>query len=371
MLLKRTILILFFFISNTFLVLTQSVTNPDISVIPRFKISTDDGSKLPDKREFSQPDFSMEEFEIALQAYLNPYAKADIFLTKAGTGNEPIEIEEAYATILNGLPLDLNVKFGKYKAEFGKLNMTHPHALPFITTPLSYERFMGDEGLNDLGLAVSYIIPISDDFYTRLTLDVLKGNSVNSIDPRNGKYYNGIGLMDTLNNQIYYANSGRFMSFFSLSDNTDFEIGLSELTGIHDPYNKYRFFYTNLDFKYKWKPNMYTGLVIQGEWLHNDRKIAENQNVSSDGFFIFADYQIKKIFSIGTRYDWSESPYSDKDKSNAVSLFFGYYPVEETMAFKLQYQNTNEKFYNQREKDINLIALEIMFSLGPHKVHPF
>jgi len=124
--------------------LSQSVTNPDISVIPRFKISSDDGSKLSEKREFSRPDFNLEELELALQAYLNPFARADIILTKAGLDNEPIEVEEAYATILRGLPLDLNLRLGKYKAEFGKLNITHPHAWPFITNPLSIERFLGD-----------------------------------------------------------------------------------------------------------------------------------------------------------------------------------------------------------------------------------
>jgi hypothetical protein len=177
--------------------------------------------------------------------------------------------------------------------------------------------------------------------------------------------------MDTINNQTYYANSGRLMSFFSLSDNTDLEVGLSGLTGIHDPYNRYRFFYTNFDFKYKWKPNMYTGLVIQGEWLHNNRKVNVNKDIASDGFYIYMDYQFKKIFSIGTRFDWSESPYNNDDKANAVSLFMGYYPVEETMAFKLQYQNTTEKFSNQQDRNVNLIALQIMFSLGPHKAHPF
>ena len=42
--------------------LTQTTVNPDISVIPRFLVQTDDGQKLAQgKREFSQPDLSFQE----------------------------------------------------------------------------------------------------------------------------------------------------------------------------------------------------------------------------------------------------------------------------------------------------------------------
>ncbi|MRR38457.1 hypothetical protein EG829_28180, partial [bacterium] len=136
----------------------QTTINPDITVIPRFLVVTDDGQKLDEgTREFSTPDLQFQEMEIGLQGYLNPYARADIFLAVKGPDLESISLglEEAYLTILRGLPLDLNVRLGKYRVEFGKLNTLHPHAWPFVSQPLVQGRFLGEEGLNDLGVSLS------------------------------------------------------------------------------------------------------------------------------------------------------------------------------------------------------------------------
>ena len=348
----------------------QSSINPDISVIPRFRIETNDGAQLPAKREFGQPEFTMEEFEIALQAYLNPYARADIFLSKAGTGSEPLEIEEGYATFVRGLPFDLNLRVGKYLAEFGRLNPLHPHALPFLTTPLSLERFLGAEGVNDLGISASVLLP-TGEIYTKLTLDLLRGNSIAVLDPSGKSLAGGMGMLDTTGGRIYYANSARLMTFLPMGEDADLEIGLSGLTGIHDPYGKYRFYYGNLDVKYKWKPDAYTAFTCQGEVLVNSRRLNPGSTVSSAGLFVFADYQFKKVFSVGTRYDYSEAPYSQDDKASAIALFFGFYPVEETAAVRLQYQHTILTPAFAPKTEINSIALQFLFSMGPHKAHPF
>lgn len=358
----------------------QTTLNPDISVIPRFRVETNDGENLPTERKFSRPQFTLEEFELAIQAYLNPYARADIFLAKGGAGEEPIEIEEAFATFLRGLPGDINIRIGKYLAEYGKLNSLHPHAWPFLTKPLSLERFLGEEGINDLGLSVSFLVPTGDVLYTRFNIDVLAGNTVAAIDPRSGNLSGGPGYADTLGGKPFYANAARLMTFFPVSENSDIEIGLSSLTGIHDPYNNLRFYYGNLDFKYKWKPSSYTSLVLQGEALLNSRNVATGtdlrgnlitQSLTSSGFYLSGDYQFQKLFTLGTRYDWSQSPYSNDDKAQAIAIFFGYYPVEETTAFRLQYQHTRTSVPGADVVAINSIALQFMFSMGPHKAHPF
>jgi hypothetical protein len=374
------LILIMFFLCCASDVTAQSTLNPDVSVIPRFRLESNDGVNLPAKREFSRPDFSMEEFELALQAYLNPYARADIFLTKPGLGEEPVEVEEAYATFLRGLPLDLNVRMGKYLAEFGKLNSLHPHAWPFLTQPLSQARFLGNEGINDLGVSASILIPTGATLYTKLTVDVLKGSSVAALDPNATQLSGGPGLVDTVSPQPYYANSARLMTFLPVGDNSDLEIGLSGLTGIHDPYNHYRFYYGNLDFKYKWKPDLYRSFVLQGEGLLNFRKVKEGgsdaspvvrKEIVTGGFYVSGDYQFRKIFSIGARYDWTLSPYSKDDKAQGVAVFLGFYPVEETTAFRLQYQHTRTESPGAAKLSVNTVTLQFMFSMGPHKAHPF
>ena len=352
----------------------QSVYNPDISVIPRFLLWTDDGTQLPEHRVYLRPEFTLEELEIGLQAYVNPYARGDIFISMAGIEEPEISLEEAYVTFLKGLPLDMNIRLGKCRVEFGKLNMVHPHARPFVGSPIMQARFLGEEGVNDLGLSASFLLP-TGDVYSRLSLDILAGTSIGALAPGDELAGGGPGLVDTTDGPLLYAQSGRAMTFIPLGDESDIEIGLSALTGIHDPYAKLRFWYWNLDFKYKWKPNDFTSLTVWGEGLLNSRRVSDGaggeQPVSSAGAFLFADYQFLKTFTLGTRFDWSESPYSSADKATAIAVFAGYYPVEESLAFRLQYQRTRTAPAGGEAIIVNSFALQVMFSLGPHRAHTF
>jgi len=344
-------------------VTAQTTINPDISIIPRFLIHSDDGSTdEASGGKFGTPDLSFEELEIALQAYLNPFAKGDIILTIPGPDleNAALGIEEAYVTVLRGLPYDVNLRLGKYRAEFGKLNMMHPHAWPFVTAPLVQERFLG-EALNDLGISASVLLP-TGDVYTRLTVDLLRGTAIGETT----------GLADTTGRSPFYANSARLSSFFPLGEYSDVEVGLSGYTGIHDPYNRDRFWYGNLDFKYKYRPSEYTSLVVQGEYLFNTRTVhlLQEEHVSTSGFYLFSDYQFLKVYSIGARVDWAQSPYSRDDKANGFSVFAGYYPVEETLGLRLQYAHTTTEVPGAT-RAVNSIDVQVLFSLGPHKAHPF
>lgn len=356
----------------------QTSSNPEISVIPRFLIFTDDGAKLDQgKREFARPEFQFQELEAVFAGYLNPYARADVVLALSGPDIESasLGLEEAYLTVLRGLPLDLNLRAGKYRVEFGKLNIMHPHQWPFITQPLSQQRFFGEEALNDLGISASVILP-TGDVYTRFTVDLLRGLSIPE----------GAGLEDTTEVSQPYAASGRVMGFFPVGDDADLEAGISAYTGVHDPYTRDNFWYWNLDFKYRYRPSSYTSLVVQGEYLLNARDAVqgpdlvpfvdgagnpERRSIATSGLYLFADYQFMKVFSAGGRFDWSQSPYSADDAVTGLSLFFGYYPVEETIGLRLEYQHTRTEVPGAEARAVNFIGLQALFSLGPHKAHPF
>ena len=366
--------VLLFFIADTGH--SQSI-NPDISVIPRFLLRTNDGEKLADgKRAFSRPDLSFQELEIALQAYVNPYAKASVVLTLPGPDIEAgkLGLEEGYVTVLRGLPLDLNLRFGKYRVDYGKLNLIHPHAWPFVSQPLSQERFLGEEGLNDLGISASVMLP-TGDLYSTLTVDLLRGSAIGE----------ATGLEDTTGSSPFYSTSARLMGFFPLGENSDLEVGVSGYTGIHDPYHRDRFWYANLDLKYKYRPDSYTSLVVQGEFLHNMREASQDRelqqfvdvdgnpvrrSITTSGLYLYTDYQFMKVYSAGARFDWTESPYSKDNRAMGGAVFLGYYPVEETLGLRLEYQHTKTEL-SGASQSVNTISLQALFSLGPHKAHPF
>lgn len=386
--------ILFIYISCLLLfslqLVAQTSLNPDISIIPRFSISTNDADESHGNEEshkdfqFTTPVGKLDEIELALQGYLNPYARGDVFLSWHGLeGN--VEIEEAYASFVRGLPLDLNIRAGKYLVEFGKLNIIHPHAWSFVNQPFVLKNFLGEEGLNMLGLSASSLLP-TGELYSRLTFDVLRKLPADvHADELHSHAHETAAMVleDTLTDSRYFFSS-RFMTFFPVTEYSDLELGISGLTGIHDRYFDERFYYGNLDFKYKWKPNMYQSLTLQGEWLMNFRRafrdgdttyfIENGKRVSkqflSTGFYFFGDYQFAKRYTVGARVDYSQFPYSNDEYEYGASLFLGFYPVEETTVFRLQFSHTKLNIGHEL-KNINSITLQFMFSLGPHRAHTF
>ena len=93
--------------------------------------------------------------EAAFQAVIDPYARADFFLAASPEG---LEVEEGYITFTS-LPANFLLKAGKMRAQFGKVNTLHTHAMPTVDRPLVTENLVGgEEGLSDAGLSLSHLI---------------------------------------------------------------------------------------------------------------------------------------------------------------------------------------------------------------------
>ena len=380
--------LIFYLLLINSLVMAQSNINPDISLIGMFDTYT---NFIKDTPEYGKLNFDIPSFELFIDGYLNPYARA--------TANIAFEegefsAEEIYAQILRGLPLDIQIKAGKYLLGFGKLNTVHPHAWPFIDRPLWQQMYFSDEGFNDIGLDVNFILP-TEDFYSSLDLGVYTGNSMalntagEETDPD-----------EVRGNSLIFV--GRLGSFFSLNDFNNLDVGLSGSYGnyaqssyfIRDsigfPNQMLKYFYGGLDFKFKYKPDSYTSLVIQGEAILNHRDVIRGtdtdpviETISTYGAFIYFDYQFFKQFSVGAKYDFTYGvigdDYSattlsndDLNTTSGIEGWIGFYPVEETLAFRLSTQYLFFNLDDDMTKDgETTITLHMVFSLGPHKAHQF
>lgn len=372
---------------------SQSNVNPNISAIGTFNTYTNFIKGTP---EYGKINFENPSLELFIDGYLNPYARAtaDVAYEDGEFG-----LEELYANIVRGLPLDVQIKAGKYLVGFGKLNTVHTHAMPFLARPLFHQIYFGEEGFNDIGVNLSFILP-TETFYSNIDLGIFRGDAIAKSDA--GEIENINELRGT--SPIFV---GRLGTFFSLSDFNNLEVGLSasygthaktsyyfQLNGLPDPIQKsLKYLYTGLDFKYKYRPDSYTSLTIQGEALLNNREVlkSEYQNpiffseekISTFGAFIFIDYAFEKKYSIGLKYDYTygiigDEPginslsNDDQNKTTGISGWFGYYPIEETIALKLGVQHLMFDYANGINRDgETTIKLQMIFSLGPHKAHPF
>src|SRR6476661_8365716 len=144
--------------------------NPDIGVIGDFQ-----GSYISKgNKNFNA---YLNETELSLQATVDPYARADFFLSFARdpeTGKYGVDVEEGYLSTLS-LPAQLQLRLGKFRQAVGRINPVHPHALPFIDMPNAYVNYFG-EGLNDEGASLSWLLP-NKSFYQELTFQATAGLS--------------------------------------------------------------------------------------------------------------------------------------------------------------------------------------------------
>ena len=376
----------------------QSNLNPDLSLIGTFNTFTDNVKNTP---EYGKLNFDTPGMEFFIDGYLNPYSRAS---ANIAFHEGEFHLEEIYANVVRGLPLDMQIKAGKYLVGFGKINTIHEHAWPFLDRPLFHQVYFGEEGFNDIGVNFNFILPI-ETFYTDLNLGIFKGDVFSGVHSH-AHEEEETDTHDRGNSPIFV---GRLGSFFSIDDFTNLEVGLSGSYGISSKMHfntlgdstaeheskALKYFYGGFDFKLKYRPDSYTTLTIQGEGFLNHRDVLRAGNlgvnipvdnkekINTYGAYLFIDYLFSKQFSVGAKYDFTYGIVSDelsfntlsnddKNKTHGPSAWIGYYPVEETLAVRLGIQNLTFNYSDgtQREDELK-VTLQLLFSLGPHKAHPF
>ncbi len=323
-------------------------TNPNMSVIGDFRA----WYQTPARRHL---DAEFKEAEIALQSVVDPYARAEFFLSIARdpeSGKFGIDLEEGYLTTLD-LPAHLQLKAGKFRSSFGKINTLHPHALPFISIPNVYQNYLSDEGLNDEGLSLSWLVPNPFEFYQELTIEATRG-------PAESPSF----VRSPVDRFLY---NGHLKNFWDLTDNATLELGLSGATGPNVA--GFSTFLGGVDLTYKWKPlqfNTYQSLVLQTEMLWSDKKMGTDQRVKSWGMYALATHQPAKRWFLTGRFDYSNIPGNASFVQRAYSCVLGWYATEfqkVEMEFKATTSNVHE--------DAHQIVLRSVFVIGAHGAHAY
>jgi hypothetical protein len=135
---------------------------PDISAIGDFAgtyHSLDVGQLSPRSGLYGAPHEvtpHFQELELGLQSVIDPYARADIFISFTPGG---VDVEEAYLTTLT-LPAGFQVRAGKFLSPFGRLNQQHPHVWDFVDAPLAMDRLLSVDSLKGPGVDVAWLAPL-------------------------------------------------------------------------------------------------------------------------------------------------------------------------------------------------------------------
>jgi len=362
----------------------QTTTNPDISAIGDFRIfSHDDESRATEVEELNIAD---PELELNVGGYLNPYARADAVV--GWHGEHSAEIEELYATVERGLPLSAGLRVGKYLLEFGRLNPVHPHAYSFIKRPLPHEAFFGEEGLVDVAVRPSFLLP-TGDAYTEVMAGLLKGDifSGHAHEHEEHEHEEGEGEAHEVEeeHQKSLGFFGRVTSSLAVSEASELSLGVSTVNAVHEmhehedePVKELRTWLIGGDVKYKYRPNRNTALQIEAEGIVRTSEQAEGMDdLTSYGAYGYIDYLFRQQYNIGGIFEYTklEEMHEHEGEDHEVhktdtwraGLFIGWAPIEETSLVRLAGHWTEpdegDGFWE--------LTMQLVVSLGPHKPHNF
>lgn len=311
---------------------------------------------------------SLREVELGLQGVLDPYARADFFITFEDGGAPTIE--EGYITWLY-LPFGLQAKTGIFRTNFGKMNRTHRPEIDQMDYPRPIKNLLGEEGQSEPGISISKMIPNPWDIYSELTGEVLTPSE----DGAKGR------------DQIYLAH---LKNFFALTSSSSIELGFSFQTrDISDTNNatltkgNFRQTMEGVDLTFRWDPpgqKLYKSFIWQTEFFASQREAGsfdddgftqDVKDINSLGFYTFAEHQLTRRLFAGVRFDYSQFPTNDKDSEWAISPYLTFWQSEFSR-LRLEYSHLERNSVTMPvEEGDNSLTLQATFSIGSHRPHPF
>ena len=334
--------------------------NPDISLIGDFIGAVGRNNISPSRS------LELHESEVGMQAIIDPYARADAFIS---FGEEGVNLEEGYVTFTS-LPAGLLLKVGKMRADFGKVNTIHNHALPFIDRPLVTHNLVGGEdGINDAGISLSRFLPAPKDWFLQGTAQVFRGDSTDVFQA---------------NRRQDVSVVGHLRAYRDLSESTNLDLGVSYSRGHNnfgigtsfDPSG----FLTNLysaDATLRWKPlrrAIYHSFLLRNEffWSARDQVSPADifQTQHAFGFYSDAEYRANRRWTLGGRFDRSGHAADARLTDTGFSAILTYWPSEFSQ-IRGQYRFGHLAVAPNDFSNANEFLFQFLFVMGAHGAHPF
>lgn len=323
--------------------------NPNISVIGDFLGTATHGPVE------SESALDLREVEFAFQSIIDPFARADFFVTVPSL--ETVEIEEGYITFLT-LPSSFLARAGKMRVPFGRANVDHRPESFAVDRPDVVTAYFGEEGLSEMGVAVSRLIPNPWDLFMELELDVLQG--------ANDVSFGGGTAKDLLYN-VHYR------TFFDLTSEQSLNLGVSYANGVNRMLDELgesaRSQFEGVDFTYQWKPlalGKYRSFLLQTEAIFNQVG-GGDARTDTWGLYSFARYQLGRRWFAGARFDLSQMTDLPDQRARSFSALTEFYPSE-FQRFRLQYKVTD---VNGTEPAAHQLFAQWFYLIGSHGAHKF
>lgn len=325
--------------------------NPDIGMnflglVQESSQGSDPNSSFPDG-------ISFQEAELLFSADVDPYFHGvGLFsISQDPTTREfGFEPEEIYLETIF-LP-SVSLRAGKFKAAFGRHNLLHTHAFPFIDAPLILDEIFGDEGLNEMGISGAVLLPTP--WFSEVTAQALSGDNSLIFNSPTAPGYAGVAHLKNL---------------WDLSDSTTLEFGASGLTGGNSFDAQSKGWGTDLTLK--WRPaegGKYRAFIWSTEYMRVTREL-DPAGEDLGGIASWFQYQFAERWWAQARVEFVgiPKPTDDAATTQKQSVLLGFFPTEFS-GFRLQYDHLKP---SDAETAEHRVALQWNISIGAHPAHNY
>lgn len=332
--------------------------------------------------------FNLNYGELVLSSAVDPYLdlSATFHLSEDG-----FEIEEAFANT-KALPGGIQVKLGKFLSGFGRINGQHSHSWSFSDQPVVYKSFLGEHGLLEKGVQVSWTAPL--DFYLLFGGEALQGENEGSFG-HDGFSNNSVVVKDVNAPGVYTG----FVK-------TSFDIGkLTMLAGGSCALGKTRLDHGFADDEgsaisgeagifggelvLKYMPDSYRYISLEGEYLYRDYSgdlyeadtagTTESEiEKKQSGYYVqllvkpFINWRFGLRQEMLMKNDIKIAGVMQETEKNLTkySAMIEYNPSEFSR-IRLQYNYDRTGYIEEKQKTVQEVILQFNFAIGSHGAHAF
>jgi len=340
--------------------------------------------------------FNLNFGELSLYSPVDPYFDLSATIPFSENG---VAIEEAFFTT-KSLPWGFQVKGGKFRSSFGRLNVQHEHVWDFVDAPLVNRAFFGEDGLVEKGVQLNWLAPTP--FYLLLGAEILQGENGGSF---------GTNAIRLEKNGLAFAKDGAQQPNLLVSYiKSSFDIGsLSLLGGLSYAQGQTRQNLTNgsipqmaygdakiygLDLTAKYFIDSYRYVSWQSEFMYRHMNLDVGTDPAPDdpsqdlrffgkelkqsGFYSQLVYRFAQRWRTGVRYDLlnQNDVYNDGVKQglpsglDRISAMLEFKPTEFSL-LRLQLNRDNSLFNGTNQEPVTGVFLQFEMAIGAHGAHAY
>ncbi len=337
---------------------------------------------------------NVRSIELAFITTVDPYFDASVFLGLESGGD--VEIEEAWFAT-RSLPAGLRLKAGQLLSEIGYHNIKHEHEWDFADQNLAYLNLLGDHGLQDAGVQLTWLPELP--LYTLFGVELLQGDQ-----PRLGALVEddveraALGLSDAesgprmttlfaqLSPDLGFNHALRLGgSYVHSSQHQEVDVGPQFETGLEGDADLWL---VDIVYKYDspaaWGKNDFS---FQAEYLRSRKELAATngdaasigaqRKYTTDGLYAQGVYGFAPRWQFGLRYDVLgltnrvtgavEASFGSSDRWTGVVTW----TPTEFSRFRMQYSESDILTLDGGREEFTTVWLQFLMTLGAHGAHTF